>query len=170
MEQNLEEYVEFVNEHVQKYHEYTDIVHEAPEITPEIINTALINYGKVYDMLIAEYYRKKADHKDVEMGYQEWWDDKFCRVRRELNSYDIAGTKWLSKQEIESEVRVQYRDEYKIWQSKLFKAEQEMNFLARKLEQWKKLDNVLVNISLNMRSELKSLSIENRMNRRVVKR
>lgn len=167
MEQYLEDYVQFVNDHVAKYHEYTELVRDAIEITPEVINTALVNYGKVYDMLIAEYYRKKADLKEVEMGYQEWWDEKFCKVRSDINKYDIAGTKWLSRQEIESEVRNQNRDDYKDWQAKLFKAEQETNFLSRKLEQWKKLDTILINISYNMRSELKSLSLENRMNKRL---
>ena len=167
MEQYLVDYIEFVNDHVARYHQYTELVRDAIEITPEVINTALVNYGKVYDMLIAEYYRKKADLKEVQMNYEEWWDDKFCTVRRDINKYDVAGTKWLSKQEIESEVRNQNKEEYKKWQSQLFKAEQESNFLSRKLEQWKKLDNILINISFNMRSELKSLSLENRMNKRL---
>lgn len=170
MEKYLEDYINFVNDHVEKYKGYTDLIRDAVEITPEVINSALANYGKVYDLLIAEYYRKKADLKEVQLGFEEWWDGKFCEIRQEINKYDIAGTKWLSRQEIESETRNRNKAEYKDWQARLFKAEQEANFLSRKLEQWKKLDNILINISYNMRSELKSLSIENRMNRRVVSR
>lgn len=170
MDKQLKEYIEFVQEQVKKYEKYSSITENATEITPQEINTALANYSKVFDMLLSEYYRKKAELKDVEVAYQLWWDDKFCEVRRRLNDTSLPASKWLSKQEIESETRNKYKDDYKEWQYKFFKAEQETNFISRKLEGWKKVDSLLMTISHNMRSELKSLSLSDRLNSNYIDR
>lgn len=164
MNETLLKYVKFVEETIEKYTKYSNIISDANEITPQIINEALANYSRVFDMLLFEYYRKKAEHKEVELEYIIWWSEKFNVTRSIFNDVSIPGTKWLSKNEIESETIQKNQTEYKQWQYKLFELENETSLLSRKIESWKKMDNILINISLNMRSELKSLSLENRFN------
>jgi len=164
MKNTLEKYVEFVQEQIQKYHRYSQLInYDAGEINPEAINTALAQYNDILLMLISEYNRLKADAHDVEVEYQIWWDDKFTSMRRQLNPPDIVASKWLSKSEIESETRAQYSKEYREWQDKLFQAQQKKAFLGQLLDSWKKMDSILITISTNLRAEMRSLSLDNRL-------
>lgn len=165
LEKNLTEYVQFVVEEVDKYKKATVLVdQDADEVTPRTINTALSNYGTINLMLIAEYNRKKAELRQVEMDYEEWYDDKFSKVRQQMMSEFEGKTVKIAVKEFETEVRVRNKTEYKEWQAKIFKAEQQVSFFRRMLDMWKKMDGVLLNISYNMRSEMKSLSLDDRMN------
>jgi len=164
MNETLLKYVKFVEETIEKYSQYSNLISNANEITPQIINEALGSYSRVFDMLLFEYYRKKAEHKEAELDYSIWWAEKFNAVRSKFNDVSLPGTKWLSKNELETETIQRHKDEYKEWQFKLFELENETSLLSRKIDAWKKMDNILVNISLNTRSELKSLSLENRFN------
>ncbi len=165
LEKNLTEYVQFIVQEVDKYKKATVLVdQDADEVTPKTINTALSNYGTINLMLIAEYNRKKAELRQVEMDYEEWYDKKFSAIRQEMTSKVESKSIKISVKEIETEVRVQNTQEYKEWQAKIFKAEQQVSFFRRMLEMWKKMDSILINISYNMRSEMKSLSLDDRMN------
>ncbi len=162
MDEALKEYIEFVNEQVKKYKKYTNLIYE-DEISPITINTALANYGDVHAMLLAEYNRKKTEAHDAELQFQKWWDDKICKTRKMYNREDLAGVKWLSIKEIMAEARNQNSDEYIERNNKLFKKQSELKMISDLLEMWKSMDNILVNLSVNTRSEMKNLSIDKRL-------
>jgi hypothetical protein len=165
MQQELLDYINFVNEQVEKYKKNLKLIDEnVNEVTPHMINTALSSYGTINLMLIAEYNRKKTEFRQVEMDYEEWWDEKFSTMRKEMQEGIESKSVKIGMKEVEIEVRVKYKEEYKEWQSKLFKAEQQISFFQRLLDLWKRMDNTLTQISFNMRSELKSLSLDNRLN------
>jgi hypothetical protein len=164
MNTSLEQYVKFVNENVRKYKQYTRLINgESNEITPQVVNTILAQYNDVLLMLIAEYNRKKAELYEVNRDYMAWWDDKFTTVRRQLNPRDIAASKWLSKQEVESETRNQFKEEYRGWQDRVFQAEQEKNLMGQLLEMWRKMDSIIITLSTNLRAEMRSLSLDSRL-------
>jgi len=160
----LEEYVKFVNTTVTNYQKSVQLVDkEADEVTPQMINTALSNYGGVSLMLIAEYNRKKAELRQEQIEYGKWWDEKYSNMRRKMQG-EVPKTTKIAQKEVEIEVRVQNRIEYDTKQACIFEAEQKVSFYLRLLDMWRKMDNILVNISFNMRSELRALSIDSRMN------
>lgn len=163
MDENTREYIDMVSAVVQKYRRYATLT-DNEIITPDRLNGALANYGPILFTLTSEYQRKKAELISAQREFDMWWDERFVATRREINTNDIAGTKWLSKQELESETRVRNKEEFREKRSSLDRLERELSLYRQLVEGWKKIDNLLINLSLNMRSELRSLSIEDRAN------
>jgi predicted RNase H-like nuclease len=70
----------------------------------------------------------------------------------------------LSVKEIDNEFQTEYSIEYWNWQDKIKEIQSQLDFLTDVKEQVKKWDNILCSLANNMRAEMKSLKIENRMN------
>ena len=111
MNKIIEDYIEFVQDAIEKYQKNVDLVGNG-YITPNMINEALANYSTVLFTLTSEYQRIKAQVYDLQVQFHSWWDEKFTLTRRELNDVNLPASKWASKQEIESEVRYRYKEEY----------------------------------------------------------
>lgn len=165
MNESIENYIKFVQEVASKYKKNVDILQGNSEITPYTINEALANYSNILFILTSEYQRKKAEAYEIQIEFEAWWDEKFTEKRRTLNDVNLPASKWVSKQEIESEVRSSYKSDYKDWKTKLFEVENKVTFYKQLLDNWKKFDSILITLSYNMRSELKSLSLEDRANK-----
>jgi hypothetical protein len=67
----------------------------------------------------------------------------------------------ISVTEIETEVRVAKASEYNEWQNKIELSEHKVAFLKRLIDSYKNWQDVLITISHNMRSEMRSLMVEN---------
>jgi len=163
MSEETTAYIDNVSKVIDLYKEYVSVI-EGNNITPSVINEALANYEMILLTFIGEYSRKTHELFIVEEEFQSWWDERFVAVRRELNDSSLAASKWLSKSELQAETRVRYAKEYKEKNTKLFLKKEEVNLYRRLIDSWKKYDSMITNLSLNMRSELKSLSLQNRMN------
>lgn len=166
MTKEIEDYINFVQNTVSKYQKSVQLIRD-DRITPATINEALANYSNVLFILTSEYQRKKSEAYELQLDFDSWWDEKFTRCRQKLNNPELPASKWVSKQELESYVRATYKDEYKQWKTKLFSVESKTSFYRQMLENWRKIENIIINLSLNMRSELKSLSVENRANKKL---
>lgn len=166
MTKEIEDYINFVQKMIQKYQKSVQLISD-DRITPPSINSALANYGNVLFILTSEYQRKKSEAYELQLDFESWWDEKFTQSRQQLNNPELPASKWASKQELESYVRATYKNEYKEWKTKLFSVESKVSFYRQMLENWKRIENILVNLSLNMRSELKALSVEDRANRKL---
>lgn len=167
MEDNLqlEVYLEYVNIQISKMGEMCDLIKEG-DITPQTINWALANYTPIGVGLNGEYQRIKDLSTDYQLEYKEWWDEIFLEARDKLND-GRATSKFASKSEIESQARLDNKDRYRKWQMKLSELENKVRFIIRQIDIWKKHDSILTNLSMNMRSEMKALSIEERVNAKV---
>jgi len=163
MDKEIVEYVKFIQEQIQKHKDSSQLINNN-EITPAVINRALGEYSTVNLALIAEYNRLKAESFSMDLDYTKWWDDLFVKVRQNMIAETESKTIKIAVKEIEATVRNKNSEKYQEWQNKKFVQEGKVRFMIRLLDNWKKVDNVLVNISLNMRSEMKSLSLESRIN------
>jgi len=166
MNENIQDYISFVTGAIEKYKKSVNFIYNN-EVNPHTINEALASYSEILFVLTSEYQRKKAEAYELELNFQTWWDEKFTLIRRELNNTDLPASKWVSKQEIESEVRYRNREEYKDWKAQLFGVQSKVSFYRQMLENWKRVDSILVQLSNNMRAEMKSLSTEDRANRKL---
>jgi len=165
MEQSLLDYIEFINEQVQRYKEYGLAALQSIELTIDDVNDKLLQYDTTTIMLIAEYNRKKAEQRQVEGDYQAWWDQKFIETKREMiaDRPDKEVSK-IALKEYETQARYNNSLEYRDWQDRIFKVESEVSFLQRKLNSWEKVHDTLVTISYNIRSEMKSIGMVDRAN------
>lgn len=165
VENSVESYLAYADEQIKKYREISNLIRNN-EITPAEINEAMARYSDVNLMLIAEHQRAMFDHNIIDLDYQEWWDEKFVKMRRELNPIDLAGTKWLAIKEVNSEVRVAHKEEYKQWRTIFTNSEIRLAFVKGLLDNWKKFDAILIQTSKNLQSEMRTLSLDSRINQK----
>lgn len=163
----MEEYIIYVNEQIEKFKRYTEFGKVSTELTAAEINTALYEYSQISLMLNAEYQRLKYQERQFMRKYILWWDKIFTETRRELNPITIAASKWLSKQEIESEARVKHEKEFLEWEAQKDEIESKVNFFRSLREDWKIQSQIIINLGQNVRSELSNLSIDSRINRQI---
>lgn len=157
-------YVDYVEEQLNKWEKYHNMV-TGDYVTPEMINTALAEYSKILISLIAELGRIKQKYVDEEMEFNIWFSKKYKETREKLCPFNSSANKWPSKTEIESYVRVEYENEYREKHKALKEIEGKMNFIDGLLSGWKKRDQVIISLANNMRSEMRELSIERRINK-----
>lgn len=160
----FKEYLEFVNKIISTYSKSVNLINDHEEITPADLNYALAQYLPTNIALIAEYQRIKIEAIKLNHEYQKWYDEKFIASRKELTKEVNNKALKVSVEEIKTNFRVQYSEEYQNWQDRISVADSQVAFFKRMLDQYDKFDRVLTTISQNMRTELYSLSVEGRMN------
>lgn len=158
MSQIIEDYVEYVKKIIDIFSKDSNLVYE-DDVRPQEINRALGSFMTVNLGLLAEYQRAKIEVYDLEKEYSNWYDPKFSEICKKLN--DIKG---ITLKEKEAEIRNIYNKEYFEWQDKIELARNKERFLLRYIELYAKFDNVLTCLSNNSRQEMRTLSLENRMN------
>lgn len=155
-------YIQYVEATIARYSEAGNLVRNK-EVNPTDLNRVLAEFLQTNLTIIAEYQRAKVNKFSVENEYNIWYDQKFMDTRKSLFGENETNSK-ISVKEIETQLRVNNKDEYKIWQEKLAEADFKEQFLLRVVEQYKKLDQILVCLSQNLRQEMRTLSIDNRIN------
>ncbi len=164
----MDDYISYVEEQIEKWEKHSRLINEENNtISPFLLNKVLGEYQGINLMLISELQRVKKEYFEIQSEFQIWWDEKYLKAKAVLNPLDGPASKWASTKEIESYVRVNEKNEFLIWNKKLFDKEARVSFMRRLMEQWRKFDSILVTISNNMRSEMKALSIFDRSNKTI---
>lgn len=160
-----ENYIKFVDEMIQSYKQVGDLINnESGEITPEKINSALALYYNTSLGLIAEYQRQKINFEVESIEFKDWEDSKFEAARLAvIGEYSDTKIK-PSVKEFDTRMRTMNRAEWKARSISLAEAEARMRFLLRLADNLQRYDSILTTISHNMRSEMRSLSLDSRMN------
>lgn len=157
-------YVSYVEEMIQEYRKIGELINEHNEVTPARVNTALSMYYSVSTALIAEYQRQKIKYETLKIDFQSWEDEKFQLAKEVvLDSYQEKKIK-PSVKEFETQMRLDNRVEYRRRSLELVEAESSMRFLLRLVENLNRYDSILTTISYNARSEMRALSLDDRMN------
>jgi len=156
----FDDYIEYVMDKIEKVEASCNLISE-DQIHPFRLHKELASYTPIQVSLLAEYQRVKAEDKRLTLRYQKFWDEAFLKSRDKLN-IDRVRTKYASKGEIDSQTRVDFNDEYQEWKERLLESEMKVRFMLRLLDAWKKQDQMLIEISRNMKSELETLSLMKR--------
>lgn len=166
IEESANNYIKFVEEMIAKYQAIGNLVDsESGEITPQKINTALSLYYNTSLALCAEYQRQKIEFEKKSIEFKTW-EDRIFEEAKDSVMKDYLETKSIkpSVKEFETRARTLHEAEYALKTMELSEAEARMRFLLRMLDTLNKYDSILTAISYNMRSELKALSLDDRMN------
>lgn len=160
-----ERYIKFVDDMIQSYNKIGNLINsESGEITPEKINTALALYYNTSLALIAEYQRQKINFEAETLEFKAWEDEKFEEAKHSVFA-DYEDTKIKpSVKEFETRMRRINKDEWLERSMVLTESQSKMRFLLRMMDTLQRFDNILTTISYNMRAEMKSLSLDSRMN------
>ena len=158
-------YVRYVESMVSEYRTIGDLVdNESETITPEKINTALSQYYNMSLAICAEYQRQKINYESLKLEFDIWQDTIFEEAKRQVIA-EYSETKIKpSVKEFETRARMNHLEEYSERSMNLTEAESKMRFMLRMLDTINKYDSILTAISYNMRSEMKALSLDDRMN------
>jgi len=166
-EGRVKEYMDFVQSIQQKVNSVGSLVSGNEEVTPFAVNRALALYYNTNLELIRMYEEQKVRHLDIQNDFEQWYDEKFEECRDEImNMYENVGGKSVkpAAKEYDTRVKTKYSAEYNRRKKALDVAESRVSYLRKLFEILKRYDTILTTISYNMRSELKSLSIEKRAN------
>lgn len=161
----VEDYIQFVDKMIKSYQKIGDLINsDTGEITPEKINSALALYYNTSLAIIAEYQRQKINYEAESIEFKVWEDIKFEESKKAILE-EYADTKIKpSVKEFETRMRIMFADEWKEKTLSLTEAEARMRFMLRLSDNLQKYDGILTTISYNMRAEMKSLSLDSRMN------
>lgn len=164
-EQLMNQYVTYVTDTIAKCKKMGDLIDDMQDqVTPQRLNTALAMYFNVSTWLIAEYQRQKICYEITKREFDAWKDDIFEQAKKQV-IYEYAETKVKpSVTEFETRARHMNRDEYQQKLADLETAESRMRFLLRMTDLMKSYDSILTTLSSNMRQEMRTLSLDNRMN------
>ncbi len=160
----VERYVSFVDSMIKEYQKIGDLINEDNEVTPQRLNTALAMYYKISTAVIAEYQRQKIKYEALAIEYKEWEDKKFQESKQKvIDSYSDKKIK-PSVTEFHVQMRTDNKEEYKKKNLELSEAESRMRFMLRLLDNLNRYDSILTTMSYNARSEMRALSLDDRMN------
>ena len=164
-ENMMEKYVAYVSEIVNRCSKMGDLVDEIQNaVTPQKLNTALAMYFNISAWLIAEYQRQKIAYESEKRSFSLWWDEQFEKAKKQV-LLEYAETKVKpSVTEFETRARLMNQGEYYALQAKVDTSEARMRFLLRMTDLIKSYDSILTTLSSNMRQEMRTLSLDNRMN------
>jgi len=169
-DENLNGYKNFILNVIKKYKKYVKMTSNDMQITPADINTALAYYPSTYLSLIGEYNIKKLKHFEIKRKFQAWYDSKFVEIKTKMieeaekKQGDKKSSIKLAVKEYETELRNSYKEEYNNWTTKVTLAEYEERMILRILDLFKGFDTILSTMGSNSRQEMRTLSLQNRMN------
>lgn len=139
---------------------------ENGECTPELINTAMANYASTSSWLISMLEITDTELHTLEMEYEIWESEKLVETKLKLQE-GLAKSLKLSQGEINSQMIVDNKVDYKSWKFKLQMAERRADFYHRLVDMWKKNSDHILGLANNMRQELRSLSIQTKANKKI---
>lgn len=160
----IEDYIRYVQETLSTFSKIGNLIN-GEEISPNLLNKALAEYYNTSLALNSEYQRQKINHSVLETEYQIWYDEKFLEAKRiVITEYSETKSIKPSIKEYEIALRSSFKKEWLEWDLKLKDSDSKTQFLLRLRETLNKYDSILTTISNNMRSEMRSLSIDSRSN------
>jgi hypothetical protein len=160
---SAEVYVNYVIEFIDEYKRQVKLVDKHDMILPSYLNRAIAEYGSHSATLVSEEARLRGYLKEVKRDFDKWNSRTFMEVRTRLNN-ESTSKKQIAVKEIEMAVKTYHADKYYEFTEAMENTELKIDYIHNLASFWKKQDNMLSNLSYNMRSELKSLSVQSRAN------
>lgn len=162
VESDEDKYLKYIIESIEEYKKQVKLIHNG-QILPAYLNRALGEYGSHSATLTSEYARITKFIVSTKRQYDEWYSKVFMETRQRLQN-EATNSKGIAVKEIEMAVKTYHSDKYFEFKEAIENAEIKKDFVGDLIKFWAKQDQILNNLSFNMRSELKSLYVEERAN------
>jgi hypothetical protein len=157
----IEEYIKFVTEEIKKFESIGDLI-RMNEVPVDKVFKALANYYNVCLALNLEYQRAKVAKSDIEIEYEALYSEWFQEAKSSLYFANEEKKAKPALKEIEQQIIASHKLDYFVWKKRLSNAELKCDFFVRLRETLNKYDGILTGLAASMRSELRTLSIEDR--------
>jgi len=160
MEENSE-YVEFVLKSIETYKKYSDkLTSDEFQVFPQDVQFILASYQSAKFGLLAEKHRRLQYFRQLTRQFKNWWNTQVADARRELIANQTKGAKYPAVKDYTLQAEENNKDAYSAWQDKLQDAEDKYKFMEDLKEDWDSFQKILYSLNDNMKSELRSLSID----------
>lgn len=163
----LEAYVAFITEQLERAKEVIKIVDDLKQmVTPLSLNTALGYYTEVCTALNTECRRKTIELENLRLDMTAWMGKNTVDLRKQF-VIDLGKTAAykVSKAELEDEVRSMFPHEYRAYREKEIELEAIVAWCERALHQLSRHESILTQTGQNLRTEVRSLGLEVRLNK-----
>lgn len=118
------------------------------------LNRALGDYQTINLGLISVYAIAKTEYAEACSEFEDWYAEKHIQVRDEMNPRSLTPTKWYGAKEIEMQVRVRFKDEFKRLERAKAEADHKISIIRRLLDSWASHHFVLSRLCKNIESEM----------------
>ena len=164
-EKLIDEYIAFVQSTSKKFESIGELA-TGNEVTPERVHYAMSMYYDTCRMLNEEYQRVKVEKTALELEYEDLYANWSQEAKEQLMADTSTRSATPALKEIEQQLKITHKMDYFAWQRKLIQAEMKCDHYIRMRETLNKFDNILTNLAVGLRSELRALNIEDRANAR----
>lgn len=158
-------YVKYVMDMTSDVRRIGNLINESnDQIVPAAVNTALALYLNTNIAVLSEYQRQKITYENIQLAYDLWYSEQYEKAKIQVQSeYQEKSIKPAVK---EYDTRVMTMDPtlYTEKNVELKTSLDRMRFMLHLREILASYDRILTTISSNMRQEMVSLSLDNRMN------
>lgn len=153
-----DEYVEFVLTSISNYKKYSNELESDPrEIHPQDVQHLLAVYQSAKLGLLADLQRRKSNFRQLNRQFKAWWSSKLLEAKDKLT---LPGKKYPAVKDYTVQAECDHAVEYEEWQTKLQDAEDKYEFMKLLKDDWDSFQKTLCTINDNMKSELRSLSVD----------
>lgn len=153
--------IAFCEEQISKMSRYAKLNNTEGLIGFYELNRALSEYQNINLSLISIGLMAKVELTKAKEDFEDWYAGKYIQVREELNPRSISQSKWYAAKEIEMEVRIRFKDEYKQKLLNLEYAEHKVALIRRLQDSWAAHQFILARLSRNIETELHGSFVEN---------
>ena len=159
MSDRIEQYIEWVQQSISVVQRNLSSIHK-PDISIADLKEILSN--RVYASLAIslEYQRYKTQLEQRKREYKVWYSEKYVEVRDEVNPTSLAGSKWISKGEIDAVIISRYADRWSSKQEEIDEIERKVSFLRTIREAWSSIAYDLNNLTKIVELEYNSIMYE----------
>ncbi len=152
--------LEFAEKQIQKMSKHAKLGNEEGQVGFFELNQALASFQQVQLGLISVYAVAKTEYARAKENWEEWYSEKYIQVRDELNPRSMTQSKWYGAKEIEMQVRVKFKSEYKPLSLEVTMAETKLSLLRRMMDSWSAHNYTLSNLSKNAQAEVMGSQVE----------
>lgn len=164
VEDIVQEYISFVSNAMSNIKHLNKLIVNG-SLNPLKINLLLAEYGNILFQLTTEEERYLIQKEEYEKQYNAWFDKKYIEIRDKINA-DRLASKLATKEEIHTQVRVEYAEEYEEYKDIIDDLTKKERFYTKLIKRWEKIDGVIKTLSYNMQTELKKIDMQSVMKKK----
>jgi hypothetical protein len=157
-----DEFFVFIQTEINKYRKHSEFEALA-DVSFDDLQHKLMEYTPLAFSLTQLQAQYRYQYKILKRSFDCWFDSKVVETQNRYNRIDVAKTKWLSSSELERITRVTNSVEYQKKLEELDGVESREKFVTSLIKNWESHNYVLGQMCQNVRSEVNTLNMENRL-------
>jgi hypothetical protein len=153
--EKIKEYVAWITDAASRSKELSILIKDG-ELDPNRLNLILAEYISILNYLINEQERYLRTLELYTEEFDKWFDKKYIEIRDKINN-DRLASKIATKEEIRTQVKVEYTENYYDYQQNINDIKAKERYYSKQIKKWEKYESILKTISYNIQTEMNKL-------------